>query len=58
MQFCLLRVDLERYAEKIGALGKAELRVTRDKDEDDDSGRPQMRKSVINNDNDDEDDWD
>jgi hypothetical protein len=50
-------VDLERYAEKIGALGKAELRVTRDKDGDDD-GRPQMRKSVINNDNDDEDDWD
>jgi len=49
---------LERYAEKIGALGKAELRVTRDKDGDDDEGLPQMRKSVINNDNDDEDDWD
>jgi len=49
--------DLERYAEKIGALGKAELRVTRDRDEDEDD-RPQMRKSVVNNDNDDEDDWD
>ena len=57
MRFCGLRVDLERYAEKIGALGKAELRVTKDRDEDEDD-RPQMRKSVVNNDNDDEDDWD
>jgi len=57
LRFCGLRVDLERYAEKIGALGKAELRVTKDRDEDEDD-RPQMRKSVVNNDNDDEDDWD
>jgi hypothetical protein len=57
LRFRGLRVDLERYAEKIGALGKAELRVTRDRDEDEDE-RPQMRKSVVNNDNDDEDDWD
>src|SRR5277367_6012589 len=51
-------VDLERYAEKIGALGKAELRVTRDRDEDEEDERPQMRKSVVKNDNDDKDDWD
>ena len=31
-----LTIDLERYAEKIGALSKEELRVTRDMDGDDD----------------------
>ena len=56
-RLCLTNVDLERYAEKIGALSKAELRVTRDRDENDEDNRPQMRKSVVN-DNDDEDDWD
>lgn len=55
---CLTSVDLERYAEKIGALSKAELRVTRDRDENDEDNRSQMRKSVVKNDNDDEDDWD
>jgi len=49
---------LERYAEKIGALGKAELRVTRDRDENEEDERPQMRKSIVKNDDDDEDDWD
>jgi hypothetical protein len=51
-------LDLERYAEKIGALTKAELRVSRDRDGDDDEfqERPSMRRAVVNQD--DEDDWD
>jgi hypothetical protein len=49
-------VDLERYAEKIGALTKAELRVSRDK-EVEEGGQRGMRRSVVNQ-NDDEDDWD
>jgi hypothetical protein len=49
-------LDLERYAEGIGALSKAELRVSRDR-EVDEGGSRGMRKSVVNQ-NDDDDDWD
>jgi hypothetical protein len=49
-------LDLERYAEGIGALSKAELRVSRDR-EVDEGGTRGMRKSVVNQD-DDGDDWD
>ena len=50
---------MERYAEKIGALTKAELRVQKDKDDDEEyaQARGQMRQSVVKNDVDD-DDWD
>jgi len=48
--------DLERYAEGIGALSKAELRVSRDR-EVDEGGTRGMRKSVVNQ-ADDDDDWD
>jgi hypothetical protein len=48
-------VYLERYAERIGALSKEELRVTRDRgDEDVETGR--IWKTVVHND-DDDDDW-
>ena len=52
-------LDMERYAEKIGALTKAELRVQRDKEENEEysSKRNQMRPSVVKQDNED-DDWD
>lgn len=50
---------MERYAEKIGALTKAELRVQKDKDEDEEyySERNQMRRSVVEQDGED-DEWD
>lgn len=52
-----LRLDLERYAEKIGALSKAELRVTKDQDDEEfPHERNQMRKSVVKKD-DEDDDW-
>jgi hypothetical protein len=48
-------IDLERYAEKIGALSKAELRVSRDRDGEDEGERRRMRSSA--RDYDDLDDW-
>jgi len=51
---------LERYADRIGALTKAELRVQKDKDEDEEyptSERNQMRQSVVKQD-DEDDEWD
>ena len=50
---------MERYAEKIGALTKAELRVQKDKEEDEEysTERNQMRPLVVKQDNED-DDWD
>ena len=52
------RLDLERYAEKIGALTKSDLRVSRDGEDEDDIGieKKQMRRGTVA-DNDDED-WD
>jgi hypothetical protein len=49
---------LERYAEKIGALTKTDLRVTRDAEEDDGIGaeRKQMRRGTVADD--DDEDWD
>jgi hypothetical protein len=54
-----LQLDLERYAEKIGALTKADLRVSRDQEDKDEEVQdgPRMRKSVVNQDEED-DDWD
>ena len=55
----LLTTDLERYAESIGALSKAQLRVFKDKDEDEEypEERNRMRKSVVTK-NDEDDEWD
>jgi hypothetical protein len=52
------RVDLERYAEKIGALTKTDSRVSRDGEEDDGIGteRKQMRRGTVADD--DDEDWD
>jgi hypothetical protein len=51
-------VDLERYAEKIGALTKTDLRVSRTGEEDDDIGteRKPMRRGTVADD--DDEDWD
>jgi hypothetical protein len=53
----LIGLDLERYAEKIGALTKTDLRISRD-GEDDDIGteRNQMRRGTVADD--DNEDWD
>jgi hypothetical protein len=51
-----LWVDLERYAERIGALSKAELRVSRDREDSDEEEGRHMRKSAVKDD-DDDDDW-
>jgi hypothetical protein len=53
----LIGLDLERYAEKIGALTKTDLRISRD-GEDDDIGteRNQMRTGTVADD--DNEDWD
>ena len=56
----MLILDLERFAERIGALTKAELRVMRDReDEDEDTigKRRAFRGSVVKN-KDDDDEWD
>jgi hypothetical protein len=47
---------LERYAERIGALSKAELRVSRDREDSDEEEGRHMRKSAVKDD-DDDDDW-
>jgi hexokinase len=50
-------LDLERYAEKIGALTKVELRVSSDK-EVEEGGQRGMWRSTVNQNDDDDDDWD
>ena len=52
----ILMLDLERYAQMIGALSEAEIRVRKNKDEDAEESM-QTRKS-IRDDDDDDDDWD
>jgi len=50
---------LESYAQRIGALTKTELKITRDRDEDDEetfAERRPIRQSKADDDND--DDWD
>jgi len=48
--------DLERYAQKIGALSEAEIRVRRDRDEDAEETM-RMKKPIREQEDDLDDDW-
>ena len=53
--------DLERYAQRIGALSEVDLRVQKDQEPDDEGFGEGMKlrgKTVVVNDADDEDEWD